>query len=230
MAQWSALFGGKAEGSRGDAHAERLMLDRAIGGWRGLIDSAVPTVVFLIVFVVSGNELTPALIAALVAGVGIALWRIVRREPLQQIATGFVGLAIAAGFAHFTDRAENFFLPGLLVNAAYGSALLISILVRWPLLGVAIGYLTGDGTAWRQDRQLRRLYTAATWLWVGLFAMRLVVQLPLYFAGALGPLGTVKIIMGWPLFLAAAYFTYRLLAPPLRERRERRSDAMTQES
>jgi hypothetical protein len=226
MAKGFPFMSGQAGGREGDVKAERLMLDRAIGGWRGLIDSAVPTVVFLIVFVIRGNDLTPALIAALIAGAGIAIWRLVRREPLQQIAAGFVGLGIAAGFAHFTDRAENFFLPGLLVNAAYGSALFISILVRWPLLGVAIGYLTGDGTAWRQDRQLRRLYTAATWLWVGLFFLRLAAQLPLYFAGALGPLGTVKIIMGWPLFLAAAYFTYRLLAPPLRERRQRQLEAM----
>lgn len=206
------------------------MLDRAIGGWRGLIDSAVPTLVFLTVFVVTGNQLSRALIAALIAGGVIAAWRVVRRERLQQVAAGFVGLGIAAGFAHFTDRPENFFLPGLLINAAYGSVFLISIVVRWPLLGVALGYLTGDGTAWRQDRQLRRLYTAATWLWVGLFLSRLVVQVPLYFAGALGPLGTIKIIMGWPLFLAAAYFTYRLLGPPLRERRAQASAAVAEDS
>lgn len=222
------LFGRQSGDVSGDAHAERLMLDRAIGGWRGLIDSAVPTIVFLMVFVISGNELTPALIAALSAGAVIALWRVVRRERLQQVAAGFIGVGIAAGFAHFTDRAENFFLPGLLVNAAYGSALLISVLIGWPLIGVGLGYLTGDGTAWRNDTQLRRLYAAATWLWVGLFMLRLVVQLPLYFSGALGALGTVKIVMGWPLFLAAAYFTYRLLAPALRERRAQRSLPMAE--
>jgi len=180
------LFDRQGREMSSDAHAERLMLDRAIGGWRGIIDSAVPTVVFLMVFVISGNELTPALISALAAGAVIAVWRVVRRERLQQIAAGFVGVGIAAGFAHFTDRAENFFLPGLLVNAAYGSALFISVLIGWPLIGVALGYLTGDGTAWREDTQLRRLYAAATWIWVGLFTLRLTVQVPLYFAGALG--------------------------------------------
>jgi hypothetical protein len=202
-----------------DLHAERVLLDRAIGGWRGLVDSAVPTIVFLTVFVFNGNELAPALIAALIAGGLIVIWRLIRREPLQQIATGFLGLGIAAAFAHFTGRPENFFLPGLLVNIGYGSAMLISILVRWPLLGVALGFITGEGTAWRRDTDLRRLYTAATWIWVGLFASRVIVQVPLYLAGALGALGTVKIVMGWPLFLAAAYFTYRLLAPTLRARR-----------
>ena len=208
---------------REDLHAERILLDRAIGGWRGLIDSALPTVVFLTVYVVSGNVLGPALIAALIAGALIAVWRIIRREPLRQIATGFVGLAIAAGFAQFTGRPENFFLPGFLVNAVYGSAFLISILVRWPLLGVVLGFVTGERTAWRSDTQMRRAYTAASWIWVGIFFGRLAVQLPLYFAGALGALGTVKIVMGWPFFLAGAYFTYRLLAPILRDRRAQSS-------
>lgn len=204
---------------KADLHAERILLDRAIGGWRGLIDSAVPTMVFLTVYVVSGNVLGPALVAALVSGGLIALWRIIRREPLRQILTGFVGLAIAAGFAQFTGRAENFFLPGFVVNVAYGSAFLISILIRWPLLGVALGFITGEKTAWRADAKLRRAYTAASWIWVGVFFSRLAVQLPLYFAGAIGALGTVKIVMGWPLFLAGAYFTYRLLAPILRKQR-----------
>jgi hypothetical protein len=212
-----------ADETKADLHAERILLDRAIGGWRGLIDSAVPTVVFLTVYVVSGNVLGPALIAALVAGGLIALWRIVRREALRQILTGFVGLAIAAGFAQFTGRAENFFLPGFVVNLVYGSAFLISILIRWPLLGVALGFITGEKTAWRADAKLRRLYAAASWIWVGVFFSRLAVQLPLYFAGAIGALGTVKIVMGWPFFLAGAYFTYRLLAPTLRKQRS--SDA-----
>lgn len=204
---------------KADLQAERILLDRAIGGWRGLIDSAVPTVVFLTVFVISGNVLGPALIAALIAGGAIAVWRIVRREPLRQILTGFVGLAIAAAFAQFTGRAENFFLPGFFVNLAYGSAFLISILIRWPLLGVALGFITGEKTAWRADAKLRRAYTAASWIWVAIFFSRLAVQLPLYFAGSLGALGTVKIVMGWPLFLAGGYFTYRLLAPILRAQR-----------
>ena len=74
-------------------------------------------------------------------------------------------------------------------------------------------FFTGTGTTWRQDPLLRRAAAAASWIWVGLFFGRLAVQLPLYLAEAVGPLGVIKIVMGWPLFLAAAYFTYRVLAP-----------------
>lgn len=202
-----------------DLRAETVLLERAIGGWRGLIDSGVPTGVFVVAYIVTGQALWPSVIAAVAAGGAITIWRLIRREPLQQIAAGFAGVAISAAFSAWTGRAQDFFLPGFITNIAYGMAFLVSILVRWPLLGVVIGYLTGDGTAWRRDAALRRTYAAASWIWVLLFFGRLAVQVPLYLTGAVAALGVVKIVMGWPLFLAAAYFTYRLLAPVWRAKR-----------
>lgn len=205
--------------ARGEVRAEGLILERAIGGWRGMIDTGLPTVVFITVFALNGRVLAPALIAAVATGVLLIGWRLVQRQSLQQIFTGFVGLAIAAGFSAWTGNAEDFFLPGLLTNIGYGTVFLVSILVGWPALGVVMGYLTGDGTTWRSDRGLRRTYTAATWVWVGVFFIRLSVQGPLYLAGAIEPLGLARVIMGWPLFLAGAYLTYRVLAPVYRQRR-----------
>lgn len=205
--------------SEADIRAERLILERAIGGWRGMVDSGLPTVVFICVYVVAARQLAPALIAAVAAGVVLAGYRLIRRQPLQQVATGFLGLAIAAGFSALTGQAENFFLPGLITNAVYGTAFALSILVRWPLLGVAMGYLTGDGTAWRRDVALMRTYAAASWIWVGVFFGRLVVQVPLYLSGNVELLGVARVVMGWPLFLAGAYLTYRVLAPVYRAKR-----------
>lgn len=198
---------------REDLRAERLILDRAIGGWRGLIDSGLPTLVFIIAFLVWPEDLTRAVWAAMAAGIVVLVIRLIRRNPITQVLAGFLGLGIAVAFTAWTGKAENFFLPGLLTNLAYGSAFLISIVIRWPLLGVALGYFTGTGTTWRKDPLLRRAAAAASWIWVGLFFGRLAVQFPLYLAEAVGPLGVIKIVMGWPLFLAAAYFTYRVLAP-----------------
>ena len=196
-----------------DIKAERILLDRAIGGWRGLIDSGAPTLVFVIAYLIWPEELRRAVLAAVASGVIILALRLVRRDPLTQVLAGFIGLAIAAGFSAWTDKAENFFLPGLLTNLAYGAAFLISILVKWPLLGVALGYFTGTGTSWRREPALRRAASAASWIWVVLFFGRLAIQLPFYLSGSVGTLGVIKIVMGWPLFLAAAYFTYRVLAP-----------------
>ncbi len=202
-----------------DVRAESLLLERAIGGWRGIIDSGLPTMVFIVAYIITGQNLRPSVIAAVVAGLLIVAWRLIRRQPLQQVGAGMIGLAVSAIFTWKTGRAENFFLPGLLTNLAYGTAFLISILVRWPLLGIAMGYLASEGTAWRREPALRRTYAAASWLWVLLFFGRVIVQTPLYLAGWVTALGIVKIVMGWPLFLAAAYFTYRVLAPILEARR-----------
>lgn len=205
--------------------AEGLILERAIGGWKGMIDTGLPTVVFVTVFALGGRVLAPALIAAVVTGAVLAVWRLIRRQSLQQILTGFLGLAIAAAFSAWTGNAEDFFLPGLLTNVAYGTVFIVSILIGWPALGVAMGYLTGDGTAWRKDQRLRRTYAAASWIWVAVFFVRLSVQAPMYLAGAVEPLGLARVIMGWPLFLAGAYFTYRVLAPVYRERRAAHEEA-----
>ncbi len=202
-----------------DIRAESILLERAIGGWRGIIDSGLPTVVFVVAYLVTSENLGTSLIAALISAGLIVLWRLVRHEPLQQIAAGFAGVLVSAGFAKYTGKAENFYALGLLTNLAYGSAFLISILASWPLIGVFLGVFTGKGTSWRKDVVQRRVLAAASWIWVGVFFGRLVVQAPLYWAGSVTALGIVKVVMGWPLFLGAAYFTYRLLGPSYRAMR-----------
>ena len=196
-----------------DIKAETILLERAIGGWRGIIDSGVPTLTFVCAYLLTSQNLRSSVIAAIVAGVLIAAWRVIRRESLTQIGIGFLGLLVSAGFAKYTGKAGDFYLPGLLTNLAYGSVFLISIIVRWPFIGVFLGYFTGQGTAWRRNPSQRRVLAAASWIWVALFFGRLAVQAPLYFANDVTALGIFKVVMGWPLFLAAAYFTYRVLEP-----------------
>lgn len=206
-----------------DLGVDRQLLDKALGGWRGLIDSGVPTAVFVLAYVLTGQSLRPALVAAVVTGLVIVVVRLLRRESLQQVLAGFVGVAISAFVAARTGRAENYFLIGLVVNVGYGLAYLVSILVRWPLMGLIIGYLRGDGTAWRGDRQQYVAYVTASWIWVAMFALRLLVQVPLYLAGAVGLLGAARLLMGWPMFLLAAYLTYRVLHPVLSAASERQA-------
>ncbi len=205
--------------SNQQAHPEAVLLERAIGGWRGMIDSGLPSVVFLLVYMFDGRQLRPALYAALATGAVILLLRLLRKEPLTQILAGFAGVAISAWVSARTGQARDFFLWGLIVNVAYGSAFLISLAVRWPLMGVVVGMFTGDPSGWRKDPELRRIFAAATWVWVLLFGSRILVQVPLYLAGWVEALGAAKIVMGWPLFLFAAYVTYRLLRPVFQQRR-----------
>jgi hypothetical protein len=191
------------------------MLDKAVGGWRGMIDSGLPAAVFVVVYLVTAQQLQPAVVAALMTGLVIAALRLARRESLQQVVAGFFGVAISAFVATRTGRAENYFLIGILINVAYMLVYAVSCLVRWPLLGLIIGSFRGDITGWRADPRQYRAYATASWIWVAMFGLRLVIQLPMYFAGAVGMLGVAKLALGWPLFLLAAYLSYRIIHPVL---------------
>jgi hypothetical protein len=117
------------------------------------------------------------------------------------------------------------FLLGLVINVSYGLAYLISIIVRWPLLGVFVGLVTGQGMSWRDDPALFRAYTKASALWVVMFALRLAVQVPLYLAGddQLGWLAGARLVMSWPLFLLVAYLSWVIIRPAHRAHAQRKA-------
>lgn len=189
---------------------EKELLNRAIGGWRGLIDSALPSMLFLVVFVFQ-NNLNNALTAALILGGVLLVIRIWERKSLAQVLSGFVGLSISVLITWRTNNASNFFLTGIIANAVYGAALLVSVLIRKPLLGYLVGSLVGDTSGWLKHPLLVRAYTTVTWIWVGVFSLRLLVQVPLYLKDNIALLGSVKIFMGWPLYLFAVWLTYQIV-------------------
>ena len=114
---------------RDQRHADLLT---SLGGVQGIADSSLPALAFVIAYTVGGNEIGLAAWVAIGVGALIAAVRLLRREPLQFVLAGFVGVALAAFIADRTGRAEDFFLPGLLLNAAYAAAYLVSIAIRWP--------------------------------------------------------------------------------------------------
>jgi hypothetical protein len=195
-------------------------LAEAIGGPLGAAESAVPAAAYVAAYTLSGQDTTAALIVAGALGVLFALARIARGQTVQYALSGLVGLALSAWVVSKTGRAEDFFLPGLLANAAYAAGYLISILVGWPLLGVIVGAIRGTGMGWREDPELVRAYSRASWIWVGLFSLRLAVQLPLYLASALTALGVARVAMGIPLFAVGIWLSWLILRPTLHAERE----------
>ena len=189
---------------------EKELLDRALGGWRGLVDSALPSLLFVIIFVLQ-NNLNLALISAVVAGVILLAIRLVERKSLTQVVGGFFGLLVSVFLTWRTNDASNFFLTGIITNLVYGVALFISLLVKRPLLGYLVGSLVGNTSGWLKDALLVRAYTTITWIWVGVFSIRVGVQVPLYLADNIALLGPIKIFMGWPLYLFAAWISYRIV-------------------
>ena len=189
---------------------EKDLLNKAIGGWRGLIDSALPSMLFIVIFVFQKN-LNNALIASLALGAVLLVIRLIERKSLTQVFSGFLGLSISVFLTWRTKDASNFFLTGIVTNAIYGFFLLISVLIRKPLIGYLVGSLVGDTSGWLKHPLLVRAYTTVTWLWVAVFGLRLLVQIPLYLNDSIALLGSVKIFMGWPLYLFAVWLTYQIV-------------------
>jgi hypothetical protein len=183
----------------------------AVGGPLGIAETVSPALVFVIVYTAAGNDITTSGICAVAVALVLGLARVVRRQTPIYALAGVIGVAISAYIAHRTGKAENFFLLGFLLNIAYAGAFLVSMAVRWPLIGVLVSALSKGDYSWRKDPVLLKAYNRATAVWAILFLLRLVVQLPLYFADALVALGAARIGMGVPLFVVGVWFSWLLL-------------------
>ena len=196
-----AGFASAADGEPITGHA----LLAAMGGIRGLVEAVLPGLVFLIVYTftrstVPDQSLLLSLIAPVIIGVVFAVLRRAVRQTVTPAIGGLLGAGFSAVLALFSGNAADAFLPGFWTNGAYGTVLLVSALVGWPILGLAVGFLMNDGIAWRDDPSKRRVLTVLTLCWAALFALRLIVQLPLYFSNNVEWLGAAKLIMGIPLY------------------------------
>lgn len=206
--------------------AEFSALD-AVGGIRGLVESVLPGLVFVVVYLIT-YSLPPALYASLgVAGLATVA-RLVSGTSLQQALAGFGGVAIGAFWAWRTGEASDYFAFGLWTNAAYLVACAISMVARWPLVGLVIGGLSGNPSElganmrrWRENPVQRRAYTWATGVWAALFGLRLAVQLPLYLGASVGWLGSMRLLMGVPLWALALWVTWLLVRGPMRNEEEK---------
>jgi hypothetical protein len=186
-------------------------LAEAVGGPLGILETSLPAVAFVVAYVLSGSDTDTSAMVAVGLALVLAAARLVRRESPQHALSGLIGVAFAAFVATRSGRAEDFFLPGLLANAAYASAFLISVAVRRPLVGLIVTQLDGEGGGWRDDPDRLRAFTRASWLWASLFLLRLAVQLPLYLAGEVVALGVARTAMGLPLFAVGIWLTWRLV-------------------
>jgi len=195
---------------------DRDKVINALGGKKGLIDSGVPAVVFLIVFNVT-KEVNTAIVAALSLSMVLAIVRLIMKDTIQHSVSGVIGVLICAYFANRSGNATDFYIPKLLTNLGYGTVYLIANLVGWPILGLVLGPLLGENLTWRKNPARKKMYIKASWIWVAMFFSRIAVQYPIYKSGNVNLLGTVNLAMGYPLFFAAAYFTWMVIKshPPV---------------
>lgn len=184
----------------------RARLSSALGGARGSFETALPTVAFVVAWTWQ-RDVKIAVVASGAIVLVLLMVRLATRQTPRYVLSALVATAIAAWFALRSGKAEDAFLPGILTSAGWGAAALVSVLLRWPIVGfmVAAGdpKLAEDPTAWRRDRALVAVCQRLTMVLVALYAVRVVIMYPLYLAGQVTLLGVSKVALGWPAYLCA---------------------------
>jgi len=181
----------------------------AMGGVRGILESILPGLLFLVTYTVT-RSLWWSVAAPVVIAIVFVVIRLVRRQALTTSIAGLVGIVISAAIALLLNKPEANFIPVFFINAGILLITLITLAVRRPLIGVVASLLLSD-PEWRADRAQRRVAYIATWLWVGLAVIRLGVELPLYFAGDTSALAAARLITGVPLYAVILWLTWLVM-------------------
>lgn len=169
----------------------RSAVAEGIGGVRGMVESSVPTLIFVVVNIASG--LKPAIWSAIGVAALIAAYRLLKRDTVRHAVTGALGVAFAAMIAAKTGKAEDFFVPGIITNFVYGLAFAVSAIISRPIVGYAWSLVTGAHENWRERPRLLRAFVVLSWLWAAMFVVRGGVQLWLYLADQTLGLGIARI-------------------------------------
>ena len=185
----------------------------AVGGVRGVIESTAPGFLFLVVFTITG-DLFPSVIAPVAVAIVILLTRLFQRLPVLPAVSGGIGIALSAGVALWTGRAEDNFVGGFIINTVSMLVMLVSIVIRRPLIGVVTNVLVAENPA-RTNPIVRRAAYLATVVWACFFGLRLAVQIPLYLSHATGALAATKLLMGVPLYAALLWVTWLMMRSAL---------------
>ena len=212
-------FGDAARRIAGDSTEETTaggVVWKAMGGFRGVLESILPSLTFVLVYTFWPEPLYLSLALSVGMAAVFTVLRFAQRSTPAAALGGLVAAGAAAALALWTGDGRDNFVFGLITNAVYGTAYLVSALVGWSLIGLLVGFLVGEGVEWRKDRRKRRVFFWLAIAWSAMFFARLAVQLPLYLAHETALLGTLKLVMGLPLFaplVAVTWLAARSLYP-----------------
>ncbi|WP_020669896.1 DUF3159 domain-containing protein [Amycolatopsis nigrescens] len=177
----------------------RESLASVLGGRRGALDASVPPAAFVAGWLISGQSIGWGAWTAIAAAVLTGAFRLLRGDRARAVVVSLTAVIAGALIALHTGRAEDFFLIQVLSNVASALLWAASVAVRWPLLGVVVGLLLGQKARWRRDPALLRAYSWATLVWSSQYVLRVLVYVPLWWAGELVALGVARTALTWPL-------------------------------
>ena len=170
-----------------------IVLTAARDRLRGLVIDVTPAFGYTVSFALT-HRIDVALPVALTVGIGVGAYRLARRESVWR-ALAVIGVVVVAGaLAAGTDRAANFYLPGLTVESLMAVVTPVLLLLGWPLLGLAVAMVTGEGTGWRRCAVRRRAFALGTLAGYALSLVMLTIRLSLFLSGQTVALGAVDVI------------------------------------
>jgi hypothetical protein len=149
------------------------------------------------------RQLYPAIAAAVVTALVLALIRLIQRQSIKYVVQAVIPTAIAVLIAMRTGRAQDIFLPGILYNGVLAALSLVTVAIGKPLVGFVIGAAVGDPTGWTKDRGLVKMTSKLTLVLAVPYLTRFLIQLPLFLGGQVILLGIAKVVLGWPMLIAA---------------------------
>lgn len=207
-----APIAGQLGGLGAQLGSQHFSMGEAIGGPWGALEATLPTILVVAIYPFTQSLRLPVILA-LGATLVFAVIRLVRRQSLRQVLAGLAGTLISVFWAWRSGQVENFFAFGFWINGVYSAVLLLTILARRPVIGWLVAATIGKLGSWRSAdaRKFYELSRLCTWLWIGLFTLRLAIELPLYYANLLVPLGAARLILGLPAFALVGYFNWALL-------------------
>lgn len=192
---------------RGQLASEEFSVREVIGGPRGVVESVLPTLLFVVLFVAT-SDLRIAGGAAVLCVAVFVLVRLVQRQSIASAVGGLVAAVLGAIWAIRSGEGTDFYAPGLMTNAVSLVVVIASMALRFPLVGVFAGAVDPRVAHWRGTPALLVTYMRATALFAGLYTVKLAVQLPMYLAGWVSALGVAKLVMGLPLFALVTYIAW----------------------
>lgn len=171
-----------------------------LGGWRGMLESSVPILVFVVVNILW--DLRPALIASVGVAVAIGVLRLVQGRPVRHAVNGLFGIALGAFIAWRTGEARDFYLPGIIQSYIFAGALLLSAAIRQPIVGWGWSVIMAGGKSeWRTDRRLMRTFIWLTVVWAVVWIAKVSAQYWLYLEKQDDLLGIARLVLGVPPYV-----------------------------
>lgn len=192
-----------------------VQMAQQLGGVRGLVESSIPITLFIVVNFLGDHfkwwSLQTSLIIAVGAALSMAVYRLTRRESVRHALNGVFGIALGAYIAWKSGDAKDVYLPGMLLTVGYVVGMLVSVVIRRPLVGWLWSVtLDGGTTRWYDNLRLRRAFMWLTVLWAVVYALKLGVQVLIYrdtSADSDDLLGIARLALGWPPYALLAALT-----------------------